>query len=185
MGRLPALRFGRQVSPFLSLRQWNVQKSVLICYSFNPLLLRLRLRFGGQVSKSAIKVKQNQRKSIFLLSRFPWRLRSTFPFSSCAIKFRVLIVMLPVLGIPRRELFITDNEKILGVALFSCFSKVERPRNHDFVLDDHHLVVSNSVGCIDLGRDTGIGQSRSDAFGKSRRRNTSPSAGSCPEGLEP
>lgn len=63
---------------------------------------------------------------------------------------------LPILNVSRRKFFVTDDEEILGVTLLSCLGKVERARNHDFIVDDHHLVVGNGMSGVDFRRNAGV-----------------------------
>ena len=68
------------------------------------------------------------------------------------------LVSPPIVGISDSELIAANSQEILRVPFFSRLCEVERPGDDSFSVYDHDLVVSYGMGCIDSGRNTGVGQ---------------------------
>jgi hypothetical protein len=63
-------------------------------------------------------------------------------------------MLLPVVPVQLCELCTSKDEQVLRVVLFSRLREVERSSYHRFTVDDHHLVMGNGVGAVDLRGDT-------------------------------
>ena len=61
-------------------------------------------------------------------------------------------MILPVLNIPPLKIFVVDDQQVLSVSFFGSFREVERTSDHGFPIDDHDLVVSDSVGRVNHRR---------------------------------
>ena len=64
----------------------------------------------------------------------------------------MLAMGLPVLGILRRQGWMTDDQQILGVFLLGGFGEVKAASHDQFTIDDDHLMVRNRVVGVDQSR---------------------------------
>ena len=68
-------------------------------------------------------------------------------------------VHLPVIRVPSGQFGgIADNEKILGISFLRTLGEVETAGDNRPAVDDHHLVMGDLVGCIDVGRYSLVGK---------------------------
>ena len=79
-------------------------------------------------------------------------------FMVAAVRFGMTLMQTPVLGILICEFAARNDDQILGVSIFRCSCEVERSRDHDLAVNDHHLVVRYSMSRIDSGWNTGVDQ---------------------------
>jgi len=71
----------------------------------------------------------------------------------------------PIVDVSSSKLLAPDNQQILSVPLLGRLGEVERPRDDDFAVDDHHFIVGDGMSRIDVGvnasltQETGGGES--------------------------
>jgi len=59
---------------------------------------------------------------------------------------------LPILDVALCKFFRPEHEKVLGVLLLRCLRKVEAAGDYHCFVNDHHFVVRDRVGRVDVGR---------------------------------
>jgi hypothetical protein len=70
-------------------------------------------------------------------------------------------MFLPVFNINPCQCLVSDNQKILSILLFSSLREIERSGDYLGLIDDHDLIMGNSVLVVNKCRDPGVRQRRS------------------------
>lgn len=58
---------------------------------------------------------------------------------------RMPLMILPIPRIPFSQFLVMDHKKVLCIVLLGCLGKIEAPGNHCLSIDDHDLVMGDSV----------------------------------------
>lgn len=65
---------------------------------------------------------------------------------------------LPVLDVPLGQGLIPNHQQVFGVLFLSRSGEIEGPGNNGFPIDNHDLVVGDSVGSVNQGWDSRMSQ---------------------------
>jgi hypothetical protein len=68
------------------------------------------------------------------------------------------LMLIPIIHVNLCQIVIPDDQQVLRIPLLGILGKVKTACNHRFLVDDHYLVMCDSVLVIYIGLNARIGK---------------------------